>query len=234
MWWGSQVGMWVWLMLAWSAFLAIRWALRTSDGPRLGVVAHRRSDPALRSDRARRLDPPRRSHQPVTSLLRAPVLACAAGLVATAVVAIAVAASGRRDEHVAVYRPTAALAKSLDKVIAPGRTVNLVANLGYSTTVMKPALRYLLARHGVRALSRGSKVRIGDWYELDDRPFQYFVYLDDEAKAPARGARFIDSVRVVDQKGLHLVSLWVSPHPATGRTTSLLRRLAPARARAAA
>jgi hypothetical protein len=222
MWWGSQVGMWVWLMLAWSGFLGIRWALRRSDRPHLGFGARRRSDPA------------RRPHQPVSTLLRAPVLACVAGLVATAAVAVAVAASGRRDEHVAVYRPTATLAASLDRVIAPGRTVNLVANLGYSTTVMKPALRYLLARHGVRALGRGSKVRIGDWYELDGRPFQYVVYLDDGTKSPARGARLIDSVRVVDQKGLHVVSLWVSPHPLTGATTSLPRRPTPARARARA
>jgi hypothetical protein len=155
-------------------------------------------------------------------------------LVATAVVAVAVAASGRRDEHVAVYRPTATLAKSLDKVIAPGHSVNLVASLGYSTTVMKPALRYLLARHGVRALGRGSKVRIGDWYELDGRSFQYVVYLYDGTRSPARGARFIDSVRVVDQKGLHPVSLWVSPHPATGRNAYPERHLVPAHARARA
>jgi hypothetical protein len=221
MWWGSQVGMWVWLMLAWSALLAIRWALRGARQPRLGFGGGVRSEPAR---------PPAHS----SHLLRGPGLACAAGLVATVVVAVAVAASGRRDEHVAVYRPTASLAASLDRVIPPGRTVNLVANLGYSTTVMKPALRYLLARHGVRALGRGSKVRIGDWYELDDRPFQYFVYLDDGTKSPARGARFIDSVRVVDQKGLHVVSLWVSRHPDTGGNVSPPRRPVPARARAAA
>jgi hypothetical protein len=218
MWWGSQVGMWVWLMLAWSAFLAIRWALHTSDRrlARFGASG--------RLENAR----PARGH--LSSFLRAPALACLAGVGATAVVAVAVAAAEKRDEHVAVYRPTASLAASLDKVIPRGRTVNLVANLGYSTTVMKPALRYLLARHGVRALGRGSEVRIGDWYELDDRPFQYVVYLDDGTKSPARGARFIDSVRVVDQKGPHVVSLWVSPHPAKGRTSPLPRRPAPARA----
>jgi hypothetical protein len=224
MWWGSQVGMWVWLMLAWSAFLVIRSALGSSRRPRLGGFgASGRPDPASRS------------RTPASQLLRAPVLACAAGLVATAAVAVAVAVSGRRDEHVAVYRPTATLAASLERVIAPGHTVDLLANLGYSTTVMKPALRYLLARHGVRALGRGSKVRIGDWYELDGRPFQYVVYLDDGARSPARGARLIDSVRVVDQKGLHVVSLWVSPHPATGGNhNSPPPPRAPARAPAAA
>jgi hypothetical protein len=226
MWWGSQVGMWVWLMLAWSAFLAIRWALRTSERPRLARFGARR-----RPDHARRSSAPRPS-------LRAPVLACVAGVGATAVVAVAVAAAEKPDEHVAVYRPTASLASSLDRVIPSGRTVNLVGNLGYSTTVIKPAIRYLLARHGVRALSRGSKVRIGDWYELDGRPFQYVVYLDDGTKSPARGARLLDSVRLVDQKGPHVVSVWVSPHPATGgdrhASTSLRRAPATARARARA
>jgi hypothetical protein len=224
MWWGSQVGMWVWLMLAWSAFLAIRWGLRNSRRPRLGGLGASGRPGAAR-----------RSRTPASRLVQAPVLACAGGLVATVAVAVAVAASGRRDEHVAVYRPTATLAASLERVIAPGHTVDLLANLGYSTTVMKPALRYLLARHGVRALGRGSKVRIGDWYELDGRPFQYFVYLDDGTRSPARGARLIDSVRVVDQKGLHVVSLWVSPHPATGgNDSSPPPPRAPARARAAA
>jgi hypothetical protein len=223
MWWGSQVGMWLWLMIAWSAFLGIRWALRTSRRPRRGGLS------------ASGLPHPTpRSHTAASQLLRAPVLACAAGLVATAMVAVAVAASGRRDEHVAVYRPTASLAASLEKAIPRGRTVNLVANLGYSTTVIKPALRYLLARHGVRALGRGSKVRIGDWYELDDRPFQYVVYLDDGTKSPAHRARFIDSVRVVDQKGLHVVSLWVAPHSAAGRITPAARRPVASRARAGA
>jgi hypothetical protein len=222
MWWGSQVGMWVWLMIAWSAFLGIRWALRTSRRPRRGGL----SASGLP-------DPTPSSHTAASQLLGAPVLACAAGLVATAMVAVAVAVSGRRDEHVAVYRPTASLAASLEKVIPRGRTVNLVANLGYSTTVIKPALRYLLARHGVRALGRGSKVRIGDWYELDDRPFQYVVYLDDGTKSPAHRARFIDSVRVVDQKGLHVVSLWVAPHSAAGITPPARRPVA-SRARAGA
>ncbi|HWW91567.1 MAG TPA: hypothetical protein VNY35_12395 [Solirubrobacteraceae bacterium] len=223
MWWGSQVGMWVWLMIAWSAFLGIRWALRASGRPRPGGLG------------ASGLPGPTpRSRAAASRLLGAPVLVYAAGLVATAAVAVAVAASGRRDEHVAVYRPTASLAASLDRVIPPGRTVNLVANLGYSTTVIKPALRYLLARHGVRALGRGSKVRIGDWYELDGRPFQYVVYLDDGTKSPARRARFIDSVRVVDQKGLHVVSLWVAPHSAAGRITPPAPRPVASRARAGA
>jgi hypothetical protein len=136
---------------------------------------------------------------------------------ATAAVAGAVASAEKPDEHVAVYHPTASLAASLEKAIPPGRTVNLLASLDYSTTVIKPALRYLLARHGVRALSSGSKIRIGDWYELGNRPYQEVVYVYNGISRPARGARLIDSVRVVDGKGTHVVSAWISSSLAGAR-----------------
>jgi len=207
MWEGSQVGMWVWLMLAWSAWLGLAWAWRAWMRPRLaGFRAGRRPESA------------RRVRVPAFSSPLAPVLACAAGVSATAVVGVAVAATGKPDEHSAVYRPTASLARSLDRAIASGRTVELNANLGYSTMVIKPAIRYLLARHGVRALGRGSKARIGDWYELYDRPFQYVVYVDDGVRPPAKAARLIDRVSVVDGMGTHVVSLWVAGQPQTRRS----------------
>jgi hypothetical protein len=140
-------------------------------------------------------------------------LACAAGVGATAAVGVAVAATAKPDEHLSVYRPTASLAASLEKAIPAGRSVQLLANLGYSTMVIKPAIRYLLARHGVRALGQGSKARIGDWYELYDRPYQYVVYLRDGVASPAISSRLIDRVRVVDSSGAHVVSEWVSAHP---------------------
>jgi hypothetical protein len=216
MWEGSQAGMWVWLMLAWSSWLGLGWARRAWARPRLASVSgHRGTDaerwpsvPALRSSLA-------------------PVLACAAGVGATAGVGLAVAATGKPDEHVAVYRPTTSLAASLERVIPAGRSVELMANLGYSTMVIKPAIRYLLARHGVRALGQGSKARIGDWYELYDRPYQYVVYLREGVRSPANGSRLIDRVRVVDGTGVHVVSEWVSaPLPARGSATPLALRRA--------
>ncbi|MFI4984676.1 MAG: hypothetical protein ACHQAV_01655 [Solirubrobacterales bacterium] len=202
MWEGSQAGMWVWLMLAWSAWLGLGWALRARARPRLaGARARRGSDTA------------RRPRAPAFGSSLAPVLAWAAGVGATAAVGVAVAATGKPDEHVAVYRPTASLAASLERTIPAGRSVELLANLGYSTMVIKPAIRYFLARHGVRALGQGSKARIGDWYELYGRPYQYIVYLRDGVSSPADGSRLIDRVRVVDGAGAHLVSEWVSAQP---------------------
>lgn len=202
MWMGSQVGMWVWLMLAWSAWLGLRWALRASARARLARLGESRP-----LDRARRLQVPGFAY------VLAPILAGIAGVGATAAVAGAVAATEKPDEHLAVYGATASLARSLDRAIPSGRTVNLVANLGYSTMVIKPGLRYLLARHGVRALGQGSRVRIGNWYELYDRPYQYTVYVDDGIRSPAKGARPIDRVRVGEGRVQTVVSLWVAMHP---------------------
>jgi hypothetical protein len=206
MWWGSQVGMWVYLMLVWSAWIAFGWARRARAGTRVEPVGARR-----------RRDAGRRLRLPLRTPVSAAALACIGGVGATVAVAGAVASAEKPDEHVAVYRPTASLAASLEKAIPPGRTVNLLASLDYSTTVIKPALRYLLARHGVRALSSGSKIRIGDWYELGNRPYQEVVYVYNGISRPARGARLIDSVRVVDGKGTHVVSAWISSSLAGAR-----------------
>ena len=193
MWAGSQVGMFVWLVLAFSAWLALGWALR-----------------ALRRARSAEVDA-RGTRGPGSGRL-APALASAAALAATASVGVAVAETEKPDEHVAVYRATATLAKALDRALPRGSTVNLSSNLGYSTMVIKPAIRYLLARDGVRALGVGSRVRIGEYYELDHRRFADYVYLSDGAHAPARRARLLARADVRDSEGLHVVSAWIAPH----------------------
>ncbi len=198
MWWGTQVGMWVWLTLAWSAVLVTGWALARLRGRRQGRER-------TAADRARRPAPAWSSG----------ALRLAGGLAAVAAIAVvgaAVADTGKPDEHRSVYRPAAALASSLERAIGPGHSVDLIANLGYSTMVIKPALRYLLTRHGVRAMGRGSRARIGAWYELGENPFQYYVYVKDGVRSPQKGARLVARVRVVDERGVHPVTAWLVPH----------------------
>lgn len=180
MWAGTQVGMFVYLVLGLSASLAAAPVLRTLRGQ--------------------------------FEARRASALACAAALAATAATGVAVASTGKPDEHVATYRATTALERGLDRALARGRTVNLVSNLGYSTMVIKPAIRYLLARHGVRALGIGARARIGDWYELDHRGFDDFVYLTDGSRAPSSGARMVARAEVRDAEGRHVLSAWIAPH----------------------
>jgi hypothetical protein len=205
MWWGSQVGMWVWLMLAWFVLLGLAWALSV-------LVALGAAWSSARSaSEARRLGASL-SRVPAFVLLLAPVLACIVGMTAIVVVASSVAATERRDEHATLYRATAALVARLDRAIPSGRTVKLVGSLGIATLPIRPALRYFLVRHGVRPLARGSELRLGDWYELYNRPYQYVVYVEDGVKPPAKRARLVDRVGFRDGWGAQIVSLWVSRH----------------------
>jgi hypothetical protein len=182
MWPGTQVGMFVYLVLGFSASLTATSALRSL----------RRALP--------------------TAPRLAPASSCVAALALTGIIGAAVAARQKPDEHVATYRASATLAGALERAIPRGRTVNLVANLGYSTMVIKPAVRYLLARDGVRALSAEAHIRVGSWYELDHRAFSDYVYLSDGVRAPARTAHVVARAEVRDAEGLHVISAWVAPH----------------------
>jgi hypothetical protein len=201
MWWGSQVGMWVWLMLAWSGWLGLAWLLRSLSSLRASRGEHGPSPADARVPRVPGLLP-----------TFAKVLACIAGVLATAAVGGAVAAKGKPDEHRPTYRPTAELAARLESVVPPGRTVELVGSLNVATMPIKPALRYFLVRHGVRPLARGSNLRLGDWYELRHHPYQDIVYVDDGTRPPVRGARLVDRTGFTDRWGPQVVSLWISRH----------------------
>jgi hypothetical protein len=134
-----------------------------------------------------------------------------AAVAAIAAVGVAVAGTERPDEHRPTYRPTARLAAALTRAIPPGTTVELIGNVNLATMPMKPALRWFLVRHDVRVLGRGSDLRLGDWYELDHRPYRYVVALDDGVKRPDARARLLDRVRFTDGWGRQVVSLWLSP-----------------------
>lgn len=185
MWWGSQVGMWTWLTLAWSAWLALMWAARKL--PR----------GALRVPRA--------------ATAAASVAAALLGVGATAIVARASAATESPDEHVALYRPIASLVARLDRRIPPGRTVLLEGRLDVSPMPVKPALRYFLVRHGDRVLGPDSYLRLGWWYELDHRPYDASVYVADRTKRPASHLRLVGKAAYTDGWGPHVVTVWIGP-----------------------
>jgi hypothetical protein len=179
MWWGSQLGMWVWLVVGWSAWLVLRPGAR-----RL----------------ARRL--------PVAV---APAVVSLAAVGGTAVAGAAVARTEQPDEHVAVYRPIAALGARLTSMFAAGQTVRLDGRLDVSPMPIKPALRYLLVRHGVHVLSRGAYQRLGTAYEVDHRPFDATLYVGDRLVPPAPRVRLVARARYVDNWGPWTVSVWVGP-----------------------
>jgi hypothetical protein len=192
------VGMWVWLMLAWAGWLGIGWALRAV----VRLRASRRGPSRVPRGRAsgRRLPAAR-------ALARA--LACVLAVLATAGVGAVVAGNEKPDEHVALYRPAAALAARLDHAIPSGRTVKLLGSLNIATMPIKPALRYFLVRHGVRPLAPGSFLRLGRWYELYGRPYQAVAYVENGIRAPAKGVQLLDRVRFTTGWGPQVVSLWL-------------------------
>jgi hypothetical protein len=198
MWWGSQVGMWVWLILAWSAWLALAWAARA-----LPPVSGR-----LAGARAPRV--------PAFASVLAVVVASLIGVAAVAVTGRAVAATEKPDEHLRTYRPIALIAARLESVIPSGRTVFLQGNLNIATMPIRPAIRYLLVRRGTRVLGNGAYLRLGTWYELYHRHYDYAVYVDDGRRPPATGVVLVDRVGFTDGWGAHTVSVWMASVRASG------------------
>jgi hypothetical protein len=174
MWWGSQVGMWVWLVLAWSAWLVL--------SPRVRALAPR---------------------------MPRVLIPAAVSFLALAAAGAAASRTEKPDEHVAVYRPIAALATPLTRMFAAGQTVRLDGRLDVSPMPIKPALRYLLVRHGVRVLSSGAFQRLGSYYEADHRPYDATVYVGDRLRPPVAHARLVARARYFDGWGPWTVSVWV-------------------------
>jgi hypothetical protein len=191
MWWGSELGLWVWLTLAWSLWLGLA-ALS-----RAGLRALRRRTGAGRRELLARTQ-------------RAAIaLAAFAALVGVIAVAEEVAASAKPDSHVYEYRSIRAIGAGLERAIPPGQTV--VYHLGpldLGTQPMEPAIRFLLVRHGDRPLADGSFPRLGPYYEQYNRPFQWIVYLTDGVRHQ-HDMSLAARVRFDGPWGLETVSAWV-------------------------
>lgn len=178
LWWASAAGMFVWLVLLWSA---------------LRLIA---AIPPLH----RALAGGGRRHG------RARALAGIACVAATALAALSVASGQRPDEHLAEYRPLAAFYRALQRV-PRGATVRLIGGLGESTFRFKMAARLALVRHGVHPVSPGTDTRLGQWYELDHRPYRCTVYVQDGSRPPARGVQRLAAAPYAGRT----VSVWLSP-----------------------
>jgi hypothetical protein len=188
LWWGSELGFFVYLVLAWALWL--------------GLVAI--TKPARRSLRRRLPELPARGR------LLALTVATLAALGATAAVGEAVAAAQwRPDSHHPEYRPVRAIAAGIERLIPPGQTINYrFGALGIGTQPMEPAIRFFLVRHGDRVLAVGSFPRLGSYYELYHRPVQWTVYLTDGSK-PRRHMTLAARVHFTDAWGHETLSAWV-------------------------
>lgn len=188
MWWGSELGLWVWLTLAWALWLGCEATIRrlwTRHGARGRAPGHPR---ALASGAAS--------------------LAC---LAATVAVGEAVAGTARSDSHVYEYRSIAALGDGIARVVPRGRVVDYrFGPLDLGTQPMEPAIRFLLVRHGDRVLAPGSLPRLGPYYELYGRPYQWIVDVRDGTRQPTPDMRLLARVRFRSPWGPELVSAWAA------------------------
>jgi hypothetical protein len=197
MWWGSELGLWVWLILGWALWLS------------LPTIARR----------VRRLAG-RRPHVPwrpgvLGRSVRAALAASLAALGGLVAVGTAVAARGIPDSHIREYRPTTRLAAQVERVVPQHVTIDFEhSGLDVATLPIEPALRFFLTRHGDRVLARGSFPREGSYYELYNRHYEWTVLIVDGIR-PRRHMRLAARVRFTSIRGTEVVSVWVrhAPHP---------------------
>jgi hypothetical protein len=187
MWWGSQVGLCVWLALAWAAWLASERPMR-----RLAATVRHRDPSARRAPAA------------------PPLILTLLAIGATAGVGAIVASHGRHDEHAVTYRPVREIVARLDRLVPSGGSVLLEGRLDGSTMPVKPAVRYYLVTRGIRVLAPGSILRLGSWYELDHRPYREAIYLSDVPQPPVGGVRLVFQTSFRDGSGPHTVFVWLS------------------------
>jgi len=199
MWWGSELGFWVWLVLAWALWLGLSAVARAT----LALVRGRRAAAAPAS-------PQWRTVRVRAALVLAP-LVCLGGVAGVAAVGGASAASAQRDSHVYEYRPIRAAAAGVERIIPAGRSIQYnLGPLDLGTQPMEPALRFLLVRHGDRVLADGSSPRLGTYYQLDHRPVQWVLYLADGTRRP-RGMTLAARVSFFGPWGRETLSTWVRP-----------------------
>jgi hypothetical protein len=198
LWWGSELGLWVWLVVAWSLSCVLGWLARLA-WPRL-LAATQRSKPRL----------------PGAVTVSATIALLLAGVLGTAGVGRAVANAERRDSHVREYAPTTKIGRALVAALPPRRAIDYeLGPLDLATQPIEPAIRFWLVKHGDRPLANGSLPRLGPFYQLDHRHYTWIVYLGNgTARHPP--LRLVARVHFHDRWGAETLSAWVGRARAHG------------------
>jgi hypothetical protein len=192
LWWGSQAGMVVWLVLAWALWLALVALVRG----RWTTLAGR---DALRA---------RRRVRAIVSIVFA-LLAVGT----TAAIGATVAGREEPDEHAVTYAAVRAIDARLSKLVAPHGSVLLEGDLDGATMPIKPAVRYFLVTRGDRVLAQGSYLRLGTWYELYGHRYREAIYLSDVPRPPVRGVPLAFDVGFREGARPDAVYVWISRQP---------------------
>jgi len=196
LWWGSELGFWVWLILAWALWLGL-------SGLALMVVRALRRRAGVRGVALPRWIRP-----------LAVTLASLASLAGAVGVGNAVAATAKPDSHSYDYRPIATTAAAIERLIPARQTIEYKnGGLDTATQPMEPAIRFFLVRHNDRVLAKGSYLRLGNYYELyRSRPVQWRVLLIDGSH-PQAHMTLASRVRYTSPWGREVMSAWVQRVP---------------------
>jgi hypothetical protein len=209
MWWGSELGFWVWLIIAWGVWLGLAGLSRPA------ISALRPHLPVRR-----RALPPRTP--PVAVVFAS--LAALAGLV---VVGTAVAETAKPDSHVYEYRSVRKIAAAIERQVPPRQAIDYrFGPLDVGTQPMEPAIRFFMVRHGDRVLAPGSFPRLGSYYELYNRHVQWIVELR-EGTRPQPRMTLVARARFTSPWAKELLSAWVqkvAPPTARARVAAAARR----------
>jgi hypothetical protein len=202
MWWGSELGLWVWLILAWALSLGVVALARRLLGAfraHAGDSAHSRPASAPRAR---------------TAAIALASLASLGGVVA---IGFAVASTEKQDSHQYEYRSISRTAAAVERAIPANQTVAYhFGPLGPGTQPMEPGIRFLLVRRGDRMLANGSFPRLGSYYEQGKRPVQWILYLTDRTDAQPH-MRLVSRVRFDSPWGSQVLSAWVRKSPPSPR-----------------
>jgi hypothetical protein len=189
LWSATTVGMFVWLMALWTA-VVLSGADALLARARASLLERARGRPAVRA------------------------LGLALGAVAVLVLAGIAgamgAAAGRGDEHAFEFPALKTINSRLGAVPA-GHSVFLDARLDGLITPLRPEITYDLRRRGVRALGNGAYLRTGHWYERAEHPYDYVVWVYDNNRLPAPGARVIAVASIESGGRRHAVDVAISP-----------------------
>lgn len=183
LWWGSPAGMWIYLTIAWAALSLLAGPL----GSR-GRAGGAEGAEALTGSGAPRRGRPRLDGAAAGAVALAVAAALAGGL--------AVALGEGPDVHQAEYAPLRAIFARVRTALRRGGTVWVHGSLNDVTEPLKPALTYALRRQGARVIAAGAPVRLGPWYALDHRRYDYELELYDLRRRPPRGFGVVARVPV--------------------------------------
>jgi hypothetical protein len=215
LWWGSELGLWAWLVLAWAAWLVLARLVRALLQARVRALVGR-VPRALAGPRTHLRWHGRVRPKVGAAGALAVIFASALGAGAVAAVGGAVAATAKPDSHIYEYRPISAIASGIERLVPGGQTIYFrLGALDLGTQPMEPPLRFLLVRHGDRVLAPFSYPRLGSYYTLGHRTYQWIVYLGDGIR-PRPHMTLAARVRFRDPWGTDVLSAWVRRAPHAG------------------